>query len=309
MTNYILRGKEFGFNTFHITNNLKGLKVITTDQAIPADAEHVIRWGTRAKAETKAKIINRLKAITETCNKGQFRAKVAAKGLAPLTWLKVEDFIKWCQENQDKEVKIIVRPEFHSRSEDLYFCQTKAELDAAIAKINGPHYISEYIKKDREVRVFVANGRVLVVAEKNPGKGKKDLVTWGCVEEGTLDYVNWEDWEEDIVRVAVEAFNESSLDFAAIDIMVKDGKAYFLEANTAPEVWAYYGQVFAKAFGYMMRTETGRDRIPVIDYKNWKNCIHPCMSDKAVVGELVKKPRAPALKARPQAVRPLNAWI
>lgn len=302
MTNYIFRGKEFGHNTKYIADNSRNMKIVRSDEAFPNDAEYVIRWGTQAKIPNGPKIINKRRAIKETCNKGQFRAKAAAKGLAPNTWLNIGDFIAWCQKNADRDVQVIVRPEFHSRSEDLFFCKNKQDLDAAIAKIGGNYYISEYIKKDREVRVFVANGRALVVAEKNP-KDKKG-VTWGCVEEGTLDYTNWEDWEEDILRVAIEAFNLSELDFAAIDVMVKDGKAYFLEANTAPEVWEYYGKTFAKAFAHMTANDEGRNRIPVIDYKNWKNCIHPCMSEKAVLPEGVKLAQAAPVKPAKKRVIP-----
>lgn len=281
MNAYILRGEEFGHNTFHITNQYPELKVVKKGE-LPPTPDWVIRWGNQAKIANGPKIINKKSAIKETCNKGVFRKKAADKGLAPRTWLSIDTFLAWCNdEGADQAVSVIVRPHFHSRSEDLYFCKSKKELDDAIAKVGPDYYISEYIKKDREVRVFVANGRVMIVAEKKP-KDKK-LVTWGCVEEGILDYTFWEDWEEDIIRVAIESFNLSKLDFAAVDIMVKNGKAYFLECNTAPEVWAYYGECFGKVFKYMIENEKGRERIPVKDYKNWKNTIHPAISDKAII--------------------------
>lgn len=272
MKNYLLYSENFGFNTFFITDEMKDITRTKNAADIPADADFVIRWGTQQKIVNGPKIINKRAAILETCNKGTFRNKVAAAGHAPRTFLDVMAF-----NNSDVDYPVIVRPIGHSRSENLYYCVNNRELDRAIVDINGPYYISEFIAKTQELRVFCAQGRPFIVANKN--HRNKDDISWGCVDEGTLDYVNWEDWPLEVVKTATDAFNISHLDFAAVDIMVKDGRGYFLECNTAPEVWKYYGQSFAKVFTYMINND--RERIPVKKWDSWKDCIHPAMSDKA----------------------------
>lgn len=278
MSNYLLRG-ELGFNTFYIKNNLPGLTIITKEEALPAFTKDdtVIRWGTSRHIPNGPKIINKSKAMGETSEKGKFRKKVADAGHAPKTWLNTSDWAFHALEHGITPT--IVRPLVHQRSEALHFCNTLDEVKAAVNACGASYYISEYIKKEKEFRVFIAQGRPFIVVEKNPPD--KEAVTWGCVEQGTFDYIAWEDWDESVVRCAVESFNLSALDFAAIDIIYKDGQAFFLEANTAPEILGYYGQCFAKVFGYMF--EKGRERIPVSSYENWKNIIHPAMSGKAII--------------------------
>jgi len=276
MTNYILRG-ELGFNTFFIKNELPGLEIITKEQALPTltKDDTVIRWGTGRHVPNGPKIVNKSKHMAETSNKGMFRKKVADNGLAMPTWIDLKSYVRDFKEWTD----LIVRPLIHQRSEHVHHVTSISELGAAVDTIGNEFYISEYIKKDKEYRVFIAQGRPFIVVEKNPPD--KEAVTWGCVEAGTFEYIPWDEWPEEVVRVATESFLLSGLDFAAVDIIYKDGKAYFLECNTAPEILGYYGQCFAKVFSYMF--DKGRDRIPVKGYDNWKNCIHPAMSNKAVV--------------------------
>jgi glutathione synthase/RimK-type ligase-like ATP-grasp enzyme len=272
----LLRRKELGNNCHYIADNFPGKKLaIVQPNEVPADVEWVVRWGTTTEiANKKAKVINKSSAIHETVNKGAFRMKAAKAGLTARTWLSVADLGK--EENVEK---VIVRPLTHERSIGLYLCTNLAELQAAVKKCGGEgkYYISDYIAKTQEFRVFVASGRAFMVFEKQPKN--KNEISWGCVEEGALKYVKWSQWDEAVVKNAIAAFNLSSLDFGAVDVMVKDGKAYFLEINTAPEVWQYYGECFGLVLSYMINK--GRERIPVELNKGWKGLIHPVMPEHA----------------------------
>lgn len=274
----IVRRKELGNNCGFIIDGLKALG-INADMIIPEKApvglEWAIRWGTTTPIAKETKVINSATAIKETSDKGTFRLKAHAAGLTPKTWDSMEELA-----NYDGEVgDIIIRPRHHERSQGLFLCSTPAEADKALKAIQGAYYISEYVKKDREYRVFVANGRAFMVFEKKP-KNKNDI-SWGCVEEGALKYVNWSDWPLHVIENAIKAFNLSKLNFGAVDVIEKDDKAYFLEINTAPEVWPYYGERFADVIKWMI--EKGRETIKVNNFKNWKNTIHPAITDKAVV--------------------------
>lgn len=279
----LLRRKELGNNCGSIANEMKGMKICMPTE-VPKDANWIVRWGTTTRLpaiNNKANVINFASAIIETSDKGTFRAKVNAMGLTPKTWLTFDEL---ANEKGDIPEAVIIRTRHHERSEGINLCYNADDAEKAIKKINGPYYISEYVKKDREFRVFVANGRAFMVFEKKP-KNKTD-VSWGCVEEGALQYVAWSEWPVHVVENAIKAFNLSNLHFGAVDVMEKAGRAYFLEINTAPEVWPYYGQRFADIFKWMIKKATGaaaREPIVVKNFKDWKSMIHPAITEKAIV--------------------------
>lgn len=275
----IVRRKELGNNCGFIIEGLKelGVKASIVEVKDAKNLNWAIRWGTTgAIANKDTKVINHASAIVETSDKGTFRLKAHKAGLTPKTWGSMEELAQYEGDVGD----IIIRSRHHERSEGIHLCSTPEQADKAIKKINGPYYISEYVKKDREFRVFVANGRALMVFEKIV-KDKK-AVSWGCVDEGSLQLYRWSQWPLHVVENAIKAFNLSKLHFGAVDVIEKDGKAYFLEINTAPEVWHYYGQRLADAFKYMMDGDK-RKTIPVKDYKSWKSLIHPAISEAAIV--------------------------
>jgi glutathione synthase/RimK-type ligase-like ATP-grasp enzyme len=269
----LLRRKDLGNNCHYISDAFPGMSIMLADE-IPEDMDWIVRWGTITKTGApRAKVINRAGAIKFTSNKGAFRLLANAHGLTPRTWASIEAL------QMETDVgAVVVRPMHHERSEGVFVCSTLPELELAIEKCEGEYYISDYVEKTQEFRVFVAQGRAFMVYEKTP-KDKNDI-SWGCVEEGSLKYVGWSKWPNFVVENAIKAFNLSKLDFGAVDVMVKDGKAYFLEINTAPEVWSYYGKKFAEVFAYMI--EHGKDRIEVTDWTNWKALIHPAITVKAV---------------------------
>jgi glutathione synthase/RimK-type ligase-like ATP-grasp enzyme len=278
----ILTRPDFGHNTHYIINAMKDAVRLKSDAPFPNQLpDWVIRWGCTAHVPNGPKVLNKKSAIQQTTNKGVFRHEVSKIGHAPKTWRSLNEWLTSRFNDGETYLPVVIRPNFHQRGEDLYFCTTEAEVKDAITKLGADFYISEYIEKTKEFRVFVAQGRALIVAEKKPAN--RNAVAWGCVDDGgELDYQFWNDWNTDLVKCAVESFNLSKLDFAAIDIMEKDGKFYFLEANTAPEVWEYYGTTLGKVFNYIIDNDS-RDRIPAIGFDNWKDCIHPALSPLAKV--------------------------
>jgi glutathione synthase/RimK-type ligase-like ATP-grasp enzyme len=270
----LIRGRELGNNCHFIADNYPGqqLQIVTPEEyaALRVKPTWAIRWGTSTRIDRETKVLNKSSAIKETLDKASFRKKAADAGLAPKIWMTKEELGAY----DGPLTAVIVRPRKHSRSENLFLCKTPAELDEAINRIGGEYYISEYIEKEAEYRVFVVSGRVVMVFEKKP-RNRND-VSWGCVEEGALKVMRWSQWPMHVVENAVKAFNLTSLDFGAADIMVKDGKAYFLEFNTAPEVWPYYGERLGEAFHYIISRDD-RSRLPVERFENWKDVAHPTL--------------------------------
>ena len=114
-----------------------------------------------------------------------------------------------------------------------------------------------------------------------PGADPKALA-WNVARGGRFDNVRWNDWPLKAVRVAIEAFNLSDLDFGGVDVMVDgDNNAYVIEINSAPSLTSPYRQeCMAKAFDYIL--ENGKERIPLIKERGgYTKFIHPAITDKA----------------------------
>lgn len=272
----LLRSANLGNNCRFIANNYPdgALKIVTPEEFRGLRGiKHIIRWGTTMSigAENRdVKVINKASAIKETLDKAAFRKKCADIGVAPKTWMSLDDL---CNDPVGAAA-VIVRPRNHERSENLHLCKTLAEAEAAVARYGANnYYISEYIAKDREIRVFIVQGKVIIGLEKNPGNKRE--VSWGCVEEGQLAVMRWSEWPMFAMEAAVKAFNLSKLDFGAVDVMIKGNKAYVLEINTAPEVWTYYGQRLGEAFHHMINVN--RERIATTRFGNWKDVAHPTL--------------------------------
>jgi len=276
MTNYILRRNNWGKPSCdNILKEYPELVVINKDkEEMPKDAKWIVRWATTSTLpvqDAAAKIINTAKAIHKVYDKGYFRMTLANHGLAPRTWTNMGDW----KYSGGKTLPVIVRPTKHSASKDLYFCETQMDMENAIHAINDkgePFYISEFIEKDHEYRVFIANGRVLAVMEKHPEN--KNAVSWGIDE--TWEYVPWANWPLEMVHTACKAFTYSGLHIGAVDMMTKGHKSYCLEINSGPLLSTYYGKQMAKGIRWIIENDK-RDNLPITAMNSYKDLIHPAL--------------------------------
>lgn len=267
--NYILRRNNVG-DPFaeNLLSHLPGFSVINKDTTTVPVGEWCIRWGTTSNLPGNPKVINSAAGIHKVYDKGSFRRELYAAGLAPKIWDSVKAFAS------DQSYPVIVRPNKHVRSQQLHFCEDLPEVVVSVEDVRSDgYYISEYIKKDAEFRVFAVSGYAVAVINKIP-KNKND-VSWGCVRSGEFEYVGWSEWPIDVVRKACKALDLSGLDFGAVDVICKDGVAYVLEINTAPEVTPYYGKCLSKAFKYLI--DKNREVPARTEGSSWKNYIHPAI--------------------------------
>lgn len=271
----ILRFGKTGLKMCPIIAEEAGMDVVCTEEGkVAVDAPFVFRWGCTADVLQRQKVVNKIDAIHTTTDKGGFRKMMTDAGIAPKTWTKLETFRK------EPLFPVLVRPIFHERSNEIYKCDDAFDVADAFKKINGEYYISEFIPKTNEYRLFICNGRVVWGIEKTP-KDKK-AVSWGCVQDGDFEYLGWEEWPVEVVKVAIEAMKMSGLNFGAVDVITdKNGKAYVLEINTAPYLTAYYAKAIGKVFKWIV--ENTRDNLPVKEFKNWRDYIHPAISAEARV--------------------------
>jgi glutathione synthase/RimK-type ligase-like ATP-grasp enzyme len=120
-------------------------------------------------------------------------------------------------------------------------------------------------------------GRVICVAQKTPGN--PDDIAWNVARGGRFDNVRWDEWPLKAVRVSLEAFALSGLDFGGVDVMVdNEGGCFVLEINAAPSLTSPYRQeMFAKGLDYMI--VNGKTPIPLIQERGgWRKFIHPAVS-------------------------------
>lgn len=276
MANAIIRFGKVGQKMAPVIGEVAGLDVSVSGAGLAAGKvnEYFFRWGYTGELPGRATIVNTTAAIYETCDKAQFRMKLAEAGLAPRTATDIKEFRK------QQFFPAILRPAEHQRSEHLYVANDAWDVMDILPKVGKDFYISEKIEKVKEFRVMIVQGRVVWVIEKMPED--RNAVSWGCIREGDFEYVGWDDWDKNVIENAIASFNLSKLDFGAVDVIVdKKGKAYTLEINTAPYLTKYYAQTIGKAFKWIVAND--KDRFPVRAFKGWRDAIHPAVSKEAKV--------------------------
>jgi glutathione synthase/RimK-type ligase-like ATP-grasp enzyme len=282
MTALLLRRRKLGLGSCRGIKQFsqKGIDFIRNDKPFPADVKTVFRWGCTSNVPEDVKVVNSAKAIHWVADKRTSRMLMAEAGLAPKTWLSYED---WVNDREDDYGAVIVRRATHHQGRYLHYCIANEDVEEACNLYGeGNYYISGYVDKVAEYRVFIAQGRIVWVAKKTPDN--PDAIAWNVAKGGRFDNVRWGDWPLRAIRVAREAFLMSGLDFGGVDIMTDaEGKCYVLEINSAPSQTSPYRQeCTAKAFDYIV--EHGKGDIPITEEKGgWRKFIHPALSEEAIM--------------------------
>lgn len=302
MTGLILRRRKLGMGSCRGIKQFskQGIDFVRNDKLDHVmGSDFVFRWGCTSNIPYDTIVVNEAKAIHYVSDKRQFRMDTAEKGLAPKTWLSLGDYIQmvgdaidWYMGPSDGDLLssypgcavLIVRRANHHQGRYLEVCKTFGELAEACKKYGeGNYYISEYIPKVAEYRVFFVQGRAVWVANKIPAD--EDAIAWNVAKGGRFENVRWDDWPLKAVKVAREAFLMSGLDFGGVDIMVDaDKNVYVLEINSAPSQTSPYRQeCTAKAFDYIVKNNS-KDAIPVTEERGgWKKFIHPSLTNDAIL--------------------------
>lgn len=271
----IIRRRKLGFTSVKgiVEHSDTGIKWSRSDQYIPED-DMFIRWGCTCNLPGDPIVVNSAKAIHRVADKRGFREILEEHELCPKTWFN--------QEVPNDVDNVILRTRTHHQGKGLWVFDSKS-LDLSIKMrelgVDG-FYVSEIIDKVAEYRVFVVQGRAICVAQKTPGN--PDDVAWNVAKGGRFDNVRWNIWPLKAVRMSIEAFSLSGLDFGGVDVMVdKEGECYVLEINSAPSLTSpYRQQCFAKAFDYI--AENGAKPIPLVEERGgYLKFIHPAINNRA----------------------------
>lgn len=280
MTTVILRRRKLGRTSCREINKFSknDIEVVRNDKLYPklnnVKINYLFRWGCTSSIYHGDidVVVNKASAIHLVNDKTTFRDLMDDQNLCPKTWFDIDD--------TEITYPCVVRPKIHHQGRKLFLCWDKGDLVAARSICGEGYYISEYIDKVAEYRVFVVQGRCVCVAKKTPAN--KDIVAWNVAQGGKFDNVRWSDWPLKAVKKSIQAFNLSGLDFGGVDVMVdKDGECYVLEINSAPSLTSPYRQeCFAKAFDYII--ENGVKHFPSIDELpkgGYTKFIHPAIKE------------------------------
>jgi glutathione synthase/RimK-type ligase-like ATP-grasp enzyme len=276
---YILRRRKLGRTSTPAIAALSttGIRSRRDSDRIPEDATLVFRWGCTSNIPV-SNVVNTASAIHGVNDKLSFRRTLHDAELCPTTYF-TRDQIERTPSSQG----ILIRPKSHSRGLHMNVVYTLEDFDELIrtAPYLDGWYGSEVIAKVAEYRVFVVQGRAVAVAEKTPDN-PEDLA-WNVARGGRFDNVSWDAWPLKAVKVSIEAFNLSTLDFGGVDVIVDaEGKCDVIEINSAPSLTSEYRQqCMAKAFDYIV--ENGKERIPLIEAKGgYRKFIHPAICERAL---------------------------
>lgn len=235
MTAILLRRPGWGVDLGKVCNLVSG-KIKSMKHIRAKDVEgctHIIQWGMGGVKIPDVPVINTTDAIKKVSNKSGFRRTMmdhyaeTGEQLCPFTYFNTqfaEDF---------DDVNVIVRPRNHKQGEDLYHCETMEDVRDAARKCGKGYYISDYIPKVDEYRVYIVAGKIFALSKKVVED--RDAIAWNHAG-GECEFVNvrWDDWPIAVANVATNAFALSGLDFGGVDVMVDaDGEAYVLEINSA----------------------------------------------------------------------------
>ena len=272
--NFLLRRRKLGRTSCAKIAELSttGIRAIRNDGAVPA-GDVVFRWGCTSNVAATT-IVNKAESIHLVSDKASFRKVLNDSKLCPETWFT----------RLDKGIRYpcIVRQRYHHQGRHLFVCKNGDDVETAWRVCGPDGYLSEFIDKVAEYRVFVVQGRVACVASKQPPADKR--VAWNVAQGGKFDNVKWGDWPLRAVRVALEGFALSGLDFGGVDVMVdRDGKAYILEVNSAPSLTSPYRQAcMAKCFDWIV--QHGKAVIPLRKVVGGaRKFIHPAIDPNALI--------------------------
>jgi len=246
----------------------------------------LIRWGCTAQTGyTTERQLNKSSGIQTVNNKMGFRELLTQ--LSPDIVPKTLTSITLQDASHVPPGPLVLRPKHHAQGKNLFVTNGLTETLNVVRErpdlFAGGWYASELIDKVSEYRVYVVSGRVATVARKTPGD--PSAVAWNVAQGGRFDVVPWGEWPMEGVRVALEAFQHSGLDFSGVDVMLDaSGRAYVIELNSAPSLpllsdgsISYRQKVMAKCFKYIHDNTLDHFEMPT-DFRRYTTVIHPAVT-------------------------------
>lgn len=223
------------------------IKVDDYDASV-SDTDLLIRWGHTGRFPLKrgAIEINTPQSINRGSDKGGAREILQDAGVSvPRSFFTRDAALA------ANTYPLIGRPSYHTQGRDVEFIKTRDDLSRSSSS-----YWSEFIKKDREFRVYVFGGRVLGVVEKTPEN--KDDIAWNSHRGAVFTDLTEGQYPSSLLSVALDAARAVGQFFSGVDIMTRGADAYVLELNSSLALSnAHRVDLFARAFGELIDERVG----------------------------------------------------
>lgn len=206
-------------------------------------------------------------------NKLRFRQWAIDGGIAvPLTWVAN-------QEPEELPLPILGRPLRHRKGREYYIYET---LDEYHATRNTETYYSHLLRKTGEYRVFVFEGYVWAVSQKNPAEDIDGYQPWNfALGNATFKLLRYEAWPREVCRLARDTCHNLGLLFGGVDIIIADNGAFAVEVNNAPGI---DGELKTRNFGILVddlieRWSTG-EKVGSVDPSTAGRVRHPALKGR-----------------------------
>ena len=223
-------------------------KIEYTDNISLKDDDFLFRWGARSVIqENKAIVFNKTEALKLASDKRKFRQLMINNFIKVPFSVTTIDTLSFL----DYSESIVIRPEKHRAGLRYYEANTETKAKEVIRKYfpNEKWYASEYFPKNREFRVQYALGKIISIKEKpRPGNGNNRGPWNYALNEDEWTYINWSDYNINMVKEVIKAADIMGLDICAFDVMVNGKDFSILEANTAPTLSPYTINRYAHLF-------------------------------------------------------------
>lgn len=300
-----LRRNRFGLGTLRAIKSKMKEKTILTNDSESIDLDDIVKsefykiftWGNVRKLPKLGEVHNHPDLVSSAADKGKYRLLLESEIVKAMEWNNYINYIPTTKDVVEAKEWIrqggtyILRPQFHHGANDFHVIKSSPDnINEALSKFDKYYkegsYLSKYIKKDKEYRVFIMHKKVVFVIEKivdNPNE-----YAWNVANGGRMVNVRWGNWDPVAVNAALLANHYDKLQYGAYDIMISDGIAYILEVNTSPKVEEeYWSSCIAKAFDYAIANNIGLYGLgtPSIYFDGWgqsfwKTVIHPALWER-----------------------------
>ncbi len=211
------------------------------DASTCADTDLLIRWGHAGRFPLKhgAAQINTSASIMLGSDKGETRRILQEASVSvPKGYYSRASVLA----ATDVQYPLIGRPGYHTQGQSIEFIKDRRQLERSTSA-----YWAEYVRKDREFRVYVFGGQALGVVEKIPER--TDAVAWNAHKGAVLHDLSPGDYPDSIIPLALDAARTIGQHFSGVDIMTKGADAYVLELNSSIALSnAHRVSLFADAF-------------------------------------------------------------
>lgn len=213
----------------------------------------VINWGASNLSEeaSKCKVLNKPEQVRKAINKLDFFKTISElptdqqPRLVP--WTTDKDQVKrWIRDGYEVFARKILTG--HSGNGIIHITsETDPIPDATL--------YTQYIKKDKEFRVHVLDGKIIDVQRKIRDPNREPT-NWKIRshDNGFIYVRNGVEPPQDAKDQALLAVSGIGLLFGAVDVVaLKNGKSYVLEVNTSPGLEGETLASYSKAFGEVIQ--------------------------------------------------------